>query len=200
MQFLISCNVALIAGLHQLYDNNFFSVIVKKIIEKLHQVKGSLFKKSDSGKGLISDDELENDYRKMRNIILIFANLYIFDSISCDFIKSLIEFLCKNINDNVLELTLLLIQNTGSKIRSDNPRILKELITLIKESSDQYTKLNNFQTKKQDFILQTLNEINGRELPKDTIQHLLSLKSQNFNLFYRFCKFLLSFPLKYLQK
>ncbi len=139
----------------------------------MHQVRDQAMMKPGEGKSQISSEDFENSHRQLRNIVLIFGNLYIFDSVSCDFVKSLIEYFCKNLNDQVLELTLLLIQNTGSKIRSDNPRILKDLITLIKEASDQYTKVNNFQTKKQEFILQTLNDIKlNKRIKADPIEKL----------------------------
>ena len=55
--------------------------------------------------------------------------MYYFDSITLDFIKS---FIFHGLENKIeLEFLLIIMQNVGTKIRSDNPKVLKDIIDKI---------------------------------------------------------------------
>lgn len=174
LPYIMACTCCFTSGLHQVFDNVFFSEILKQIITKLRQQP--IFTKE---KGNFNEK-----FFILKNISLIFSYFYIFDSISLDFLYEYISFLLQDIDNEIVEILLNLLQNTGLKIRKDNPKLLKEIIELTKTSFDRYKaekNVNGFE--KGDFLLMILNDIklnkNIKNNPFETLSFLLSWLKKN---------------------
>lgn len=63
--------------------------------------------------------------QEVKHITLIFCHWYVFESISLDFIKEFIIYLCERFNADNVENLINIILYLGKKIRTDNPTILK---------------------------------------------------------------------------
>ena len=90
----------------------------------------------------------------MKNITLIISLFYIFESITVEFLKSYLDFILNHAALDRIELIMIMIQNTGMKIRGDNPKILKEMIEKITN-----TLKSDSEQGKEKYLLETLYDI-----------------------------------------
>lgn len=80
-----------------------------------------------------------------------------------EFLQYLFDF----IDENVLELLLLAVQNIGSKMRKDNPKLFKQFLDTIKD------KFPNNTDSKINFLLELLNDLKlNKSLRNDPTQRL----------------------------
>lgn len=168
----MACTCCFTVGLYQVYGNPFFSEIMKKIIEKFKLIS------------IENSDNLKENIFKLKNISLIFSYFYLFDSITLDFVFEFITSLLQKIDNDMIEILLTIIQNTGLKIRKDNPKLLKDMIDQIKTAFDRYKNENSIQGfEKGDFLLMILNDIklnkNIKNNPFETLSFLLSWSKKN---------------------
>ena len=67
-------------------------------------------------------------FEKKKNLILIFSYLYHFGSLTGEFIHSLVKYLSQSLNEHNVEFLYIIIQKIGSKIRQNDPGVLKNII------------------------------------------------------------------------
>lgn len=146
----MACTCVFTCALHQIYDNDFFSIIMRKVSIKFNE---------NIDKNLENHDENES-FLILKNISLIYSFFYLFDSISLDFLNGYISFLLERMNNEIIELLLTIIQNIGMKVRKDNPKILKDIIDSIKDAFERYKTANDLKIiQRGDFLLMILNDI-----------------------------------------
>lgn len=60
---------------------------------------------------LLTEESVADDFlfNKLRNIVIVFSYLYIFDDVSIDFIAGFLEHLLANINVRTVEAILILV-------------------------------------------------------------------------------------------
>lgn len=109
----MACNVAVLCGLHQILDNEFFYVIVQKLTPRLDTL----------------------NFSQLKNLTQVVSLLYLFDSVTLGFLISYVHCLVEQ--QQSLECLQLLFQLAGSKVRHDSPKLLKDLIDFIVSSLGQ---------------------------------------------------------------
>eukprot|EP00127_Corallochytrium_limacisporum_P001200 Clim_evm35s44 gene=Clim_evmTU35s44 len=78
------------------------------------------------------DQEKVDDHgRKCRNLVAMFAFLYILNVVNCNLIYDVVRKLASNMMERDIELVVILLQNVGMNLRKDDPAALKEIIQLI---------------------------------------------------------------------
>jgi len=171
---ILACTCCFTSALHQIYDNEFLSEIIKKIYKKFTEN----FEKS------LENPEDPETFQILKNISLVLSYFYIFDSISLDFINEYLSFLIEKMNGEIIELLLIIIQNIGTKVRKDNPKILKDLIDFIKDSFEKYKVSKGIPSlQRGDFLLMMLNDIklnkNIKNNPFESLSFLMGWVKKN---------------------
>jgi nucleolar MIF4G domain-containing protein 1 len=74
----------------------------------------------------------------MKNYATIVSLLYNYGSISGDYIESFVQWLTQSLDKNNIELLYIIIQKCGVKVRQNDPSILKNIISIIKDAIEGY--------------------------------------------------------------
>ena len=129
MIHILAANVALACSLHHLYDNQFFSQLISHLITRfdhLQQTEEVIMKTED-------EVEMNEVLEKKKNCIKVFCYMYMLSSITIDFVKELFLEVSSQITHSNIELLYLLVTTVGSKIREDDPKVLKDIISSIQD-------------------------------------------------------------------
>ncbi len=98
----------------------------------------------------------------------VFSLIYLFECLQVDFIFDYLAFLLENIDEKIIDLIMLTIQNTGNKLRRENPKFLKEFIEKVKETIKP--ELINTKT---NLLLEILHDIRmNKNIRNDPTQSL----------------------------
>lgn len=165
LQSVIQTMTVLLVGLYQIHDLPFFAQVMRMFVQ--------CFRKSVE-ENKLSDCPPFQGYclGQLSNVI---SYLYIYDAVGIDFVFSFVEYLLANLCPATLDTLLKLLQNTGMKVRSDNPGKLKSLISDVTErfqTDDSQEKSRNNQ-----FILDLLNDIKLNKYKNDLKEKLAFLIS-----------------------
>lgn len=85
--------------------------------------------------------------------------MYLFGSITVFFIRELIQELVEEVDGTKVELLFLLISTVGSRIRSDDPTVLKEIIEVVKKKFEAARNTTLQNNKKAGYIIEDLDEL-----------------------------------------
>lgn len=127
-----------------------FSELMKEIVQKYTNVDLQIEKGGEA---------LEFHILEKKNLALVIANFYLFNSISTDFVINFARALLTKSTIHDLDIFLLLIKSVGLKIRSDSPPLLKRLIDDAKQKIEQIQSASENRNSVIEFILLTLNDI-----------------------------------------
>ncbi|KRX04570.1 Armadillo-type fold [Pseudocohnilembus persalinus] len=152
LNHIVSTQSAILVAIHDIFGAYSFSMIMKSLLDKYNELKQQKYNDEINQ----AEDEV---YQQKKNLINLFCHLFIFNSLSIDFVRGIFEDLIQEISEKNIELLLLLISYTGHKIRADSPATLKYLVQHIKTKIEKYQQENTNYSKKIDFILLTLNDI-----------------------------------------
>jgi hypothetical protein len=88
--------------------------------------------------------------------------LYDFKSLTGDFVLGLVQSLARDMNEHNVEFFYIIIQKIGSKIRQNDPGVLKEIVDTLKEAIQAFkaSESNNSNLSKINIIELELNEQN----------------------------------------
>jgi hypothetical protein len=87
--------------------------------------------------------------------------LYDFKSLTGDFVLGLVQSLARDMNEHNVEFLYIIIQKIGSKIRQNDPGVLKEIVDTLKEAIQAFkaSESNNSNLSKINIIELELNEL-----------------------------------------
>lgn len=91
-----------------------------------------------------------------------------FEGLQVDFIFDYLAYLLENLDERILDLIMLTIQNTGNRLRRENPKFLKQFIDKVKETIKP--ELANTKT---NLLLEILNDLKlNKNIRNDPTQSL----------------------------
>jgi nucleolar MIF4G domain-containing protein 1 len=110
-----------------------------------------------------SDDE----DKRLDNITLCFANLYIIGLISATVIYQITERICspEDFRAKSIELLLILLKNVGFQLRKDDPALMRQLIMMSMEQCKQF-KQNKELGSRIEFMMDALSAIKNNNVSK----------------------------------
>ena len=100
---------------------------------------------------------------------MLLAYLYTFGTIECVLIYDLVRLFSARLHEPDIELLLLLITTCGSKMRSDDPHALRDIIILVQHSVTRVRKLAAVSSKivvgsaRIDFMLDTIYDLKNNK-------------------------------------
>eukprot|EP00029_Vermamoeba_vermiformis_P005701 TRINITY_DN2055_c0_g1_i1.p1 TRINITY_DN2055_c0_g1~~TRINITY_DN2055_c0_g1_i1.p1 ORF type:complete len:766 (+),score=250.04 TRINITY_DN2055_c0_g1_i1:210-2507(+) len=86
----------------------------------------------------------EKNTKLCKNLLVIFIHLYNFEIINPSLLFDLTNLMIEHFNDEDIELLLVLVKHAGSKLRSDDPASVKEMLV------NMYTKASNYKKSKDE--------------------------------------------------
>ncbi|VAH14334.1 unnamed protein product [Triticum turgidum subsp. durum] len=122
------------------------------------------------------DEYSKDDGLSVRNLMLLFSYLCIFDVIACDLVYDLLSVLSERLTELDVSTVLTILQCCGMKLRGDDPGAMKDFVLSIQNS--------------MEFMLETICDIknNKKRAKEDPSQHtrvkkwLQKLKSEDILL------------------
>ncbi|EMS52341.1 Nucleolar MIF4G domain-containing protein 1 [Triticum urartu] len=122
------------------------------------------------------DEYSKDDGLSVRNLMLLFSYLCIFDVIACDLVYDLLSVLSERLTELDVSTVLTILQCCGMKLRGDDPGAMKDFVLSIQNS--------------MEFMLETICDIknNKKRSKEDPSQHtrvkkwLQKLKSEDILL------------------
>lgn len=94
--------------------------------------------------------------------------LYLFEVLQVNFIFDYLAYLLENLDQQILDLIMITIQNTGNRLRRENPKFLKQFIDKVKETIKP--ELTNTKT---NLLLEILNDLKlNKNIRNDPTQSL----------------------------
>ncbi|VAH02844.1 unnamed protein product [Triticum turgidum subsp. durum] len=122
------------------------------------------------------DEHSKDDGLSVRNLMLLFSYLCIFDVIACDLVYDLLSVLSERLTELDVSTVLTILQCCGMKLRGDDPGAMKDFVLSIQNS--------------MEFMLETICDIknNKKRSKEDPSQHtrvkkwLQKLKSEDILL------------------
>ncbi|XP_037487774.1 nucleolar MIF4G domain-containing protein 1-like [Triticum dicoccoides] len=144
------------------------------------------------------DEHSKDDGLSVRNLMLLFSYLCIFDVIACDLVYDLLSVLSERLTELDVSTVLTILQCCGMKLRGDDPGAMKDFVLSIQNSVRQ-SKLRSagredgkadLHSKRMEFMLETICDIknNKKRSKEDPSQHtrvkkwLQKLKSEDILL------------------
>uniref|UniRef100_A0A6G1SJ83 Nucleolar MIF4G domain-containing protein 1 n=1 Tax=Aceria tosichella TaxID=561515 RepID=A0A6G1SJ83_9ACAR len=105
--------------------------------------------------------------KRLDNIALCLANLYIIGLISANAIYEITQRICspEDFRAKSVELLLILLKNIGFQLRKDNPALMRQLIISSNEQCKQF-KQNKDVDSRIEFMLETLGAIKNNNMSK----------------------------------
>ena len=123
-----------------------------------------------SGKeGIETEDCLQLSLDKDKscnNLIMLLAYLYTFGTIECILIYDFVRLFSTRLNEPDIELLLLLVTKCGSKMRSDDPNALRDIILLVQKSVARVrrsSKSSEVRSARIDFMLDTIYDLKNNK-------------------------------------
>lgn len=126
MNQLLSVNCVFVAALHRLHGQAFIAQVLKQLCASLLNNHGKLIELESQNTS--STGEL-TDYRtKLKNILNCLIHLYLFQSIDCDFLFSVIHHLLSSFTESDIEVLIFVLHNIGLQLRKKDPEAIKGIL------------------------------------------------------------------------
>lgn len=111
--------------------------------------------------------EPNDEDKRLDNITLCLANLYIIGLISANVIYEIAQRICspEDFRAKSVELLLILLKNIGFQIRKDNPALMRQLIIKSHEQCKQF-KQNKDVDSRIEFMMEALGAIKNNNMSK----------------------------------
>ena len=139
----------LIAALFKIVGSDFGA----RAVETLYQNFMRLY----SGTTSHDIDDLDNEKKRVINLIQVFGELYNFQVIASSLIFDIIRLLLTKLSELNTELLLKIVRSCGSQLRSDDPSALKEISLMLQEQIARAGKETiSVRTK---FMVETIEEL-----------------------------------------
>ena len=131
---------------------SFIQALVERLLE-VFQRQEKLFEQHTN------DEQPNVSSKESNNLIALLSYCYNFGLVSCRLIYDLVEMLIKTPNEFTTELLLRVVSISGQLIRGDDPKALKEIITVL---------LNNVknvqQSPRMKFLLEVMSDLKNNRL------------------------------------
>lgn len=144
------------------------------------------------------DEYSKDDGLSVRNLMLLFSYLCIFDVIASDLVYDLLSVLSERLTELDVSTVLTILQCCGMKLRGDDPGAMKDFVLSIQNSVRQSKLCSagredgkaDLHSKRMEFMLETICDIknNKKRSKEDPSQHarvkkwLQKLKSEDILL------------------
>lgn len=159
-QMIFASNACLLSALFNLLEDVFLADFMRKLIISFKQNFAEELKEADTFKE--EDGERPAVY-KTRNAVLVFCFLYDFDILNEDFIQEVLLYLADHLNNDTISHISTIIQNSGYKIRQNNPASIKMILDYLRgkyeEKKQSQGEKEGQLTKKMDFMFLNINDL-----------------------------------------
>ena len=123
LQLILATNACMLSGLFHLLGDDFLADFIRKFFLVFRENFPKVLDKSLS-QNVESEGERPEIY-KTRNVVLMLCFLYDFDALNEDFMQHLLFYIANNLSDDTIAYLGIVIQNSGYKIRQNNPTAVK---------------------------------------------------------------------------
>ena len=117
MNQLLSVNCVFVTALHRLCGAPFFAAILQKMVEAFYENHEGMIKGADG--------QDSQSLMKVKNIINCLLHLFLFQSISSDFLFDVIKFLLNSFTESDIEVLIFVLHNIGLQLRRKDPASIK---------------------------------------------------------------------------
>ncbi|KIY66079.1 ARM repeat-containing protein [Cylindrobasidium torrendii FP15055 ss-10] len=147
-------HAAFIAALYKIMGVDFAASFVQSIVENYETHYAALDRSDDDKKG-----------KECSNLLVLLAELYNFQVISCVLVYDLIRTLLADdtLNETNVELLLKLIRSAGQQLRTDDPAALKDITQIVQDKVSASAEKPSSRTA---FMIETLNNLKNGKVKK----------------------------------
>jgi len=128
------------------------------------------------------EHHLQNIYSKeSSNLILFLSYLYNFDVVYCNFIYDVVKDLISAFTEVDVEALLLIIEHSGFKLLSDDPKSLKSIVLLLKERANSDVTIGSRISPRVRYMISEICDLTGNKQKKQ--KTLQNSKINRYRLF-----------------
>ena len=135
MNQLLSVNCVFVSALQRLYGQTFFAYVLKQLSKALLENHSSIVKLEASKE----DQSLIGEHRtKVKNILNCLIHFYLFQSISSEFLFSVIHYLLDSFTESDIEVLIFVLHNIGLQLRKKDPEAIKSILDSFTQKKNSY--------------------------------------------------------------
>ncbi|KIY51919.1 ARM repeat-containing protein [Fistulina hepatica ATCC 64428] len=155
-------HAAFISSLHKTVGAEFASYLIQHVVSSYEHAYKS------TREGAAASDQVSTLSKESTSLIMLLAELYNFQVISCVLIYDIIrELLDGDITELDVELLLKVVRGAGSRLRQDDPLALKDIIQIVQQKVSEKTEAPSSRTR---FMIETLTNLKNNKLKRSATQ------------------------------
>jgi len=164
---VLLCYSGLISTIHSMIGNESSALFLELFIQRFHD-EYTRFQH-------ILDNEKEMHTKHISNLLLVIIFAYDMTTIHCRIIYDIVRFLCRasSLTELDVDLLLLIVQNCGFSLRRDDPRALKDIISLIHTK----TKKNDVSASlplRTRFMLDAIDDVKNNKKRQNAFEDIVT--------------------------
>eukprot|EP00842_Homolaphlyctis_polyrhiza_P006315 jgi/Hompol1/6685/HPOL_002820-RA len=149
----IATYAGLIAALYSVAGVDFGAHFVQSLCEQFDASR-TLFLKAQH-------EEKEETNKKCTNFATLLAMLYNFEVVSCVLIYDIVRISIEGLSELDVEVLLRILRLSGQQLRTDDPTALKDIILLVKASTDKLDK--DAMSMRLKFMIETIMDLKNNK-------------------------------------